>query len=348
MLPKPGARIVGGMPDTSTITVGAPDRPKRVVMLTFDGASSLDTVGPVDVLAGARVAFQSAAPVYTVELVSLDGGLVRTSPAGLKLDTVAVGDLASGPIDIFLVAGGEDAAGIARDGRLCDAVRSLAARSATVASICTGAFILANAGLLKGRRATTHWNWSGRLQREFPYIQIDADKIFVRDGEVFSSAGITAGMDLALALIERDFGSRIALSVAQHWVMFLKRPGGQSQFSSFLPPSEAASDPNFRVLVWAQNHLDDALSVERMAEYCHMSPRTFARRFVEKVGNTPSRYIEKLRIQAAKSYLETTDLPLEQIAAATGFQSADRMRRSFNRALDINPNDYRDWFRINT
>ncbi len=323
-----------------------PSSPKQVVMLTYEGASSLDTVGPVDVLAGTRVALQTPDPVYRVDMVSPDGGLVSTSPAGVSIDTVAVHDLPDNPIDILLVAGGENAADVAGDPDICAAVRTLAERSERVASICTGAFLLAAAGLLKNRRATTHWDWSERLRSDYPDIDVDADKIFVEDGHVFSSAGITAGMDLALALIERDFGSQIALSVAQHWVMFLKRPGGQSQFSSFLPPSESATDPIFKVLVWAQSHLDQEISVESMAEYCRMSPRNFARRFVEKVGNTPSKYIEKLRVQAAKSYLETTDMPMELIASATGFQSADRMRRSFHRTLNVNPHAYRDRFRI--
>ncbi|MEJ8572471.1 GlxA family transcriptional regulator [Microbaculum marinum] len=324
----------------------APSSPRRVVMLTFDGASSLDTVGPVDVLAGAQVAVRSPHPVYAVELVSLEGGLVRTSPAGVRIDTVALDALPDGPIDILLVAGGETAAEVAREARVRAAVRDLAERSGRVASICTGAFLLAEAGLLNRRKATTHWNWSEQLQRDYPEIDVDADRIFVQDGHVYSSAGITAGLDLALALVERDFGSRIALAVAQMWVMFLKRPGGQSQFSSFLPPSDAAADPILEILDWAQCHLDQELSVERMAEFCRMSPRTFARRFVERVGRTPSKYIEKLRVQAAKGYLESTDLPMDLIASATGFRSADRMRRSFNRALNVNPHEYRDRFRI--
>ena len=235
---------------------------------------------------------------------------------------------------------------MARDPAIQNTVKTLAARSACVASICTGAFLLAAAGLLAGRKATTHWKWSEELQREYPDTQVDADKIFVRDGEVFSSAGITAGMDLALALIERDFGVSVALTVAQQWVMFLKRPGGQSQFSSFLPPSEAAADTIQQTLVWAQNHLSENLSVEAMAEHCNMSPRNFARKFAEKVGNTPSKYIEKLRVQAAKGYLETTDMQLDLIALNTGFQNADRMRRSFNRVLNVNPNEYRERFRV--
>lgn len=334
------------MPGIPNITDQLPDKPKRVVMVTFEGASSLDTIGPVDVLAGACVAFKEREQVYDIEIVSVDGGLITTSPAGLRIDTVAVEDLPDGPVDLLLVAGGESAADVARDPTLQNAVKLLADRASCVASICTGAFILASTGILSGRKATTHWNWSEQLQREYPDIDVDADKIFVRDGEVFSSAGITAGMDLALALIERDFGTQVALVVAQQWVMFLKRPGGQSQFSSFLPPSEAATDPIFQVLVWAQNHLDEELSVETMANRCHMSPRNFARKFVEKVGNTPSKYIEKLRVQAAKGYLETTDMPLELVATATGFRSADRMRRSFNRALNVNPHEYRDRFRV--
>ena len=323
-----------------------PAQPKRVVMLTFDSASSLDTVGPVDVLAGTQVAFQTSEPIYSVELVSVDGGLVTTTPAGLKLDTIALADLDEGSIDTLLVAGGEQASEVAKDPAIQKAVKTLAARAGRVASICTGTFLLAAAGLLANRKATTHWNWADKLARDYPEIDVDADKIFIEDGRFFSSAGITAGMDLALALIERDFGARIALSVAQLWVMFLKRPGGQSQFSAFLPPSDSATDPIFRVLVWAQNHLDKDLSVEAMADYCAMSPRNFARRFTEQVGKTPSKYVEKLRVQAAKGYLETTDMPLELIASATGFQSADRMRRSFSRTLSVNPHDYRSRFRI--
>lgn len=323
-----------------------PSKPKRVVMLTFDGASSLDTVGPLDVLAGATSALQAPHPVYLVEVVSLGGGLVTTNPAGLKIDTVCLGDLDDGPIDILLIAGGENAVEISQDPDMCTAVRTLSGRAGCVASICTGAFILAAAGLLKRRKATTHWNWSEKLARDYPDTQVDVDRIFVQDGHVYSSAGITAGMDLALALIERDFGSEIALSVAQMWVMFLKRPGGQSQFSSFLPPREAATDSISKVLVWAHSHLDKDLSVEALADQCSMSPRNFARRFAEQVGITPSKYIEKLRLGAAKSYLETTDMPMDLIASATGFQNADRMRRSFNRALDVNPQDYRERFRV--
>jgi len=334
------------MQQLETLSARPPARPKRVVMLTFDGASSLDTVGPVDVLAGTQVAFQTREPVYAVELVSVRGGLVTTTPAGLKLDTVSLADMDQGPIDTLLVAGGEHAPEAAKDPDIQQAVKTLAARSGRVASICTGTFILAAAGLLTDRKATTHWNWADKLARDYPEIEIDADKIFVEDRGVFSSAGITAGMDLALALIERDFGAQIALSVAQLWVMFLKRPGGQSQFSAFLPPSDSATDPIFRVLVWAQNHLDEDLSVEAMADYCSMSPRNFARRFAEQVGKTPSKYVEKLRVQAAKGYLETTDMPLELIASATGFHSADRMRRSFNRTLHVNPHDYRSRFRV--
>ncbi len=327
-------------------TTIAPSEPKRVVMLTFEGASSLDTVGPVDVLAGAQMAFQTSAPIYEVEMVSLKGGLITTNPARVMINTSALAELDGGSIDILLIAGGENAPEVARDPDLCAAIQMLSKRATRVASICTGAFLLAAAGLLKNRKATTHWNWSDKLASEYPETEVDADKIFVQDGQVFTSAGITAGMDLALALIESDFGSEIALAVAQLWVMFLKRPGGQSQFSSFLPPSEAATDPIAKVLIWAQNHLDTDLSVEAMADQCSMSPRNFARRFVDKIGKTPSKYIEKLRVSAAKSYLETTDMPMDLIASTTGFQSADRMRRSFIRTLNVNPQDYRERFRI--
>ncbi|WP_420568811.1 GlxA family transcriptional regulator [Thalassovita sp.] len=324
----------------------APSKPKRVVMLTFEGASSLDTVGPVDVLAGAQMAFQTSAPIYEIEMVSLKGGLISTNPAGVTINTIALAELGEGSIDIFLIAGGENAIEVARDADMCAAIQMLSKRATRVASICTGAFLLAAAGLLNNRKATTHWNWSDQLAREYPEIEVDEDKIFVQDGHVFTSAGITAGMDLALALIESDFGSEIALSVAQLWVMFLKRPGGQSQFSSFLPPSEVATDPIAKVLIWAQDHLDTDLSVEAMADQCSMSPRNFARRFADKIGNTPSKYIEKLRVRAARSYLETTDMPMDLIASATGFQSADRMRRSFNRMLHVNPQEYRERFRL--
>ncbi|MCH2096403.1 MAG: DJ-1/PfpI family protein [Rhodobacteraceae bacterium] len=314
-------------------------------MLTFDGANTLDTVGPIDVLTAVHVVPHLHEQAYVVDVVSLSGGLVTTKPANVMIQTKSVMDLEDCDIHILLVAGGQDAPVVARDPEVRKAVAALSERSRYVASICTGAFVLAAAGLLKNRRAATHWNWVGQLKDEYPDITVEPDKIFVQDENVFSSAGITAGMDLALALVENDFGSEVALSVAQYWVMYLKRQGGQSQFSSMLPPSRAASRPFSHLIAWMLDNLSADLTVDVLAEKCSMSSRNFARRFSKEIGHTPSKYVELMRLNAARRYLENTELSLDMVASSTGLRNADRMRRCFQRTINVSPQDYRDRFR---
>lgn len=315
--------------------------PKRVVMLAYEGASSMDIIGPLDLLAGVQIALKSPDKLYEVELVSPYGGLINTKPGNIEMNTTAVADLIDGHIDILLIAGGETAFEIAKDPDICSLVENLALRSTYVASICTGVFLLAQAGLLKNRRATTHWAWSKKLSDDFPETLVDAEKIYVKDGNIFTSAGITSGMDLALALIQSDFGAETALTVAQFWVMVLKRSGGQSQFSSLLPVPQEISTPIDRVITWAQKNLTSDLSVDEMAKYIAMSPRNFSRRFTKEVGLTPAKYVETLRLYKAKSHLELSEKSLDEIARVTGFANADSLRRSFLRTFKVSPKYYR-------
>jgi transcriptional regulator GlxA family with amidase domain len=211
--------------------------------------------------------------------------------------------------------------------------------------VCTGAFVLARAGLLDGRRATTHWMACGALARQFPLVEVDPDPIFVRDGAVSTSAGVTAGMDLALALVEEDLGPQIALEVARDLVLFLRRPGSQAQFSAGLAAQSAVRAPLRELQDWMAGNLDADLSVAALAARAHMAPRTFARAFRDEVGLTPAAYVEALRVERARGALETTDLPVEAVARACGFGTVETLRRAFGRRVGVAPAAYRDRFR---
>ena len=253
-------------------------------------------------------------------------------------------DACRGPIDTLVVAGGRGARAAGRDERLIAWLRLAARRSRRVTSVCTGAFLLARAGLLDGRRATTHWAACGALARTFPSIEVDPDPIFVRDGNVYTSAGVTAGIDLALALVEEDLGRRASLDVARQLVLFVRRSGGQAQFSAGLA-GQAAERPSLRELQdWIGDHLDEDLSVAALAARAYMSPRNFARVFAREVGTTPAAYVESLRLERARMLLETTDLQLEEIAARCGFGTVETLRRAFGRRLHVSPSGYRDRF----
>jgi transcriptional regulator GlxA family with amidase domain len=210
--------------------------------------------------------------------------------------------------------------------------------------VCTGSFLLAAAGLLDGRRATTHWAHAERLEREHPDVEVDPDPIFIRDGEIWTSAGVTAGMDLALALVEEDHDRELALLIARHLVLFLRRPGNQSQFSAMLRAQEPEREPLREV---QREVLDDVAArhtVEAMAERAHMSPRNFARAFRAQTGVTPARYVESVRLEAARRRLEETAEPIQAIARSCGFASGEAMRRSFLRVLRVGPTEYRRRF----
>jgi transcriptional regulator GlxA family with amidase domain len=312
-------------------------------MVAFDDVQSLDVTGPTEVFSLADRG--AATSTYSIELVSEGGDPVRTS-SGLELRPHRALEDCRGPIDTLVVPGGIGVREAARDERLISWLRLAARRSRRVASVCTGAFLLARAGLLDGRRATTHWDACGALQRRHPTIDVDPDPIFVRDGHVYTSAGVTAGIDLALALIEEDLGARAALAVARSLVLFVRRPGGQAQFSAGLSV-QAAARPGIRELQeWIADRLDDDLSVSALADRCFMSPRNFARVFAREVGATPASYVESLRLERARMLLETTGLQLDEIARRCGFGTVETLRRVFARRLGASPSDYRARFNV--
>ena len=240
-----------------------------------------------------------------------------------------------------MVAGCENIELVQKDKRIINWLKRTAPKTRRIASVCTGAFLLAEAGLLNARSATTHWRWADALADKFPKVNVCPDKIYVKDNNVFTSAGITAGMDLALALIEEDLGTAIAMQVARNWVMFLKRPGGQSQFSTVALDNSSVDSAIELVIAWAHENLDKDLSVEALAEKAKMSARNFARKFNKQMGLTPGKYIETIRLQAARDQLETSTYSIESIADRTGFANSERMRRTFVRHLNVSPQDYR-------
>jgi transcriptional regulator GlxA family with amidase domain len=316
---------------------------RTIEVLTFPAVQLLDVTGPVQVFASTNdlVANAGGAPPYRLKLVTQgDQGVV--SSAGVAL---AVGPLSqrTEALDTLLVAGGQGVEAAAANPVLVDWLRQRAARARRVASVCTGAFLLAAAGLLDGRRAVTHWKDCARLAQRFPAVHVEPDPIFVRDGRVWTSAGVTAGIDLALALVEEDLGRSIALAVARYMVVFLKRPGGQAQFSAALA-LQAADDKFGALHDWIVRHLSDDLSLSVLADRAGMSERSFSRHYAEATGQTPARAIERLRVEAARRLLSEQRTPVKRIAQRCGFGSEETMRRSFLRLLAVTPQDYRSRF----
>ena len=323
----------------------APNAVRFIDVLTYPAVQLLDVTGPVQVFASANdiVAETGGARPYALRVVAR-GGQGVTASAGL---VIAAGPLPpiGDALDTLLVAGGEGAEAAAEDPALVDWVRERATQARRVASVCTGAFLLAAAGVLDGRRAATHWMYCAKLAQRFPAVRVEPDPIFVCDGPVWTSAGVTAGIDLALALVEEDLGRAVALAVARYLVVFLKRPGGQAQFSAAL--SLQTADDKFGALhEWITGHLGDDLSLSILADQAGMSERSFSRRYAEAAGQTPARAIERLRIDAARRLLSDSRLPVKRIAQRCGFGSEETMRRSFQRLLAVTPQDYRARFRF--
>ncbi len=329
-------------------------------MLAFPDAQILDVTGPLEVFAiasrllserqvsrsepkASEVHKASRDAGYRLELVAANAGPVRMS-SGLELVAQRALREVRGPIDTLFVAGGEGTRRAAGDAQTIDWIRRMDARARRMAGVCTGAFLLARAGLLDGRRATTHWRSCGELARRFPRIRVEPDRIYVRDGRIATSAGVTAGMDLALALLEDDLGGELARDVARHLVLFLRRPGGQSQFSVQLA-SPLAGRPSLRELQsWIHEHPDADLGVDVLARRMGMSPRNFARIFTRELALTPARYVERARVEAARQWLEDSRAGLDEVASACGFGSAETLRRAFQRLLRVSPSAYRDAF----
>jgi len=326
---------------------------RTVLVVVFDGVQSLDVTGPLEVFSGAnswqeRRAGHAAEAGYDLRTASLGGNTVTTS-SGLRLlpdqdlrDIGHAGDTGYAP-DVLIVPGGEGTR--QPDPELVAWLRAHGAHAKRLVSVCTGAFLLAEAGLLAGRRVTTHWAYCGALAARFPDLDVDQDPIFVRDGNVATSAGVTAGMDLALALVEDDLGRDAALEVARNLVVFLRRPGNQAQFSTQLAAQVANREPLREVQHWIADHPAADLSVRALARRASLSPRQFARAFAAEVGMPPGRYVDRIRLEAARRQLEDTTAGVEQTARSCGYGTPEAMRRAFVRALGVSPGEYRRRFR---
>jgi transcriptional regulator GlxA family with amidase domain len=325
------------------ITPRFPPTLRRVEFLAFPDVQLLDVSGPLQVLASANRQAESAGhpPPYALKVVSSMPGL-NMSSAGLALLAQALPP-ADDPLDTLIVAGGIGVHRVCLDQALVGWVQRRAQAARRVASVCSGAFLLATAGLLDGRRATTHWSRCADLAAAFPAIRVEQDPIYVTDGKVWTSAGVTAGIDMALALLEADLGRPMATAVARHLVVFAKRPGGQAQFSSGL--ALAGSDETFDGLHdWMKQNLRSNLGVPAMAERAGMSERSFIRHYRRIIGLTPARAVERLRVEAARQALADNSLPVKRIARDCGFGSEETMRRSFMRVLAVPPQAYRERF----
>jgi transcriptional regulator GlxA family with amidase domain len=306
-------------------------RSRHVLMVAYPGAHALDAIGPLEVFSAAATLGPRAAgeaPAYTTEVVAVAAGPLRTQ-SGIGLVASRALGAVRGDVDTLLVAGGLGTAAALEDRALLSGLRRLAPRARRIGSVCTGSFILAAAGLLDGRRATTHWMWCRALATRFPNVLVEPDPIFVRDGNVYTSAGVTAGMDLALALVEEDLG----------------RPGGQSQFSAQLAAQAADRQPLRELQAWIVEHPGGDCSVPALARRVAMSPRNFARVFLRETGLTPAHYVERVRVEAARRRLEESTDGVDAIAGHCGFGTAETMRRAFLRHLRVAPSDYRVRFR---
>lgn len=318
---------------------------RQVVIAGFDGAQILDITGPAEIFAS--VGQDRSAPAYDVILAGpRRTALSTTCGIDLSVDK-AFNDFSTEDyrsIDTLIIAGGFGMRKNTSDADLMHFVEHAARHARRVTSVCTGAFVLAAAGLLDGKRAVTHWMYCNALERNFPRVTVDADAIYVRDGHVWTSAGVTAGMDLSLALIEEDLGRDVALKVARQHVMFIMRPGGQSQFSAHLAAQQNHDKPLGDLLEWIVENVNQDLSVPSLARQAAMSERNFARHFSRETGTTPARFVEAARVQAARRLLEESNRPIDQVAYQSGFSNAERMRRTFHRHLGISPLDYRTRF----
>jgi transcriptional regulator GlxA family with amidase domain len=314
---------------------------RRVIIVAVPPVQPLDVTGPAEVFAAAASAAPAGASGYAIEVAAPGGAPVATGSGYALVPSAALEDVRP-PLDTLVVAGGAGARQASAD--VVARVAALAARARRVASVCTGAYVLAAAGLLDGRRATTHWHYCDDLQRRYPDVRVQRDPIFVADGPLRTSAGVTAGMDLALALVEEDLGPRVALEVARWLVLFVKRPGGQAQFSAQLAGQAAERAPLRELQAWMADHLDADLSVPALAARAAMSDRHFARAFKAETGMTPAAYVEALRVERARLALEGGTPPIDAVARRCGFGTVETMRRAFARRLGVSPGAYRDRF----
>ncbi|WP_395334016.1 helix-turn-helix domain-containing protein [Novosphingobium sp. BL-8H] len=325
------------------MSAGRPTQSLRVVLLAHDGMNLLDLAGPLQALTTAnRSVVVGDAPRYETIVASGVGGAIVTS-SGLPVITVSTASLAELPIDTLIAPGGCWGEEYDVDPALRDFIVARAGSVRRLCSVCTGAFLLAAAGQLDGRKVATHWAWLAKLKGRHPTLEVDADSIFIRDGALWTSAGVSSGIDLTLALIEEDFGPRVAIDAARQMVVFMKRAGGQSQFS--VPLAAQTRDDGFVELhAWMAANLASDLSVPRLADHAGMAPRTFARTYSKRVGQTPAKTVERMRLEAACRALEETNLPLKSVAAQSGYADEQKLRRAFQRHFGSNPTTHRARF----
>jgi transcriptional regulator GlxA family with amidase domain len=323
---------------------------RTIVFLAAPSSQILDVAGPFQIFVRAAELFVQEYPArktpYNVRLASTTRRRSVATNCGLVLTGTETETFRTlrGPIDTLLVAGGSGVEVAARDEELLVWLQKAAQRVRRIGSICTGAFLLASAGLLDGKRVATHWKWAAELANKFKHTTVDPDPIYIRDGNTYTTAGVTAGMDLALALVEEDLGAPTALKVAREMVLYLRRAGGQSQFSTALSLQASDRKQIAEIRAWTHDNLRLDLPVETLAAKAGMSPRNFARVFLKDTGTTPARFVEHLRVEAARRRLEESHDKLEKVATDCGFGSIQRLRRSFLRLLHVPPNDYRHRF----
>ncbi|UQA63943.1 GlxA family transcriptional regulator [Polyangium aurulentum] len=321
-------------------------QPRLVLFVAYPGMGLLDMTGPQTVFWAATLHMEARGlPGYVRQTVSPTGGLVR-AVEGVELNTLPLSDFTGREVDTVIVPGAPEIE-LAVDGAadLVGWLSEMSRRARRMASVCSGTFMLAQAGLLEGKRAATHWAMCDLLKKRHPSIQVDSDAIFVQEGAVWTSAGVTAGIDLSLALVEADCGREIAMRVARELVVFLKRPGGQSQYSEVLQSQTQDSGSFDELHQWISDHLSrEDMTVELLAERAGMSPRNFARVYKQKTGRTPAKAVEVFRLEAARRLLEASELNVDQIARQCGFGDEERMRVTFQRRLAVSPTEYRRRF----
>jgi len=327
---------------------------RHVAMLVYPDCLSIDAIAPIEVFNFANIALQLAGrispseSVYTVSIIAEQRGPVKTS-SGVSLVADMGYEDANDGFDTLMVAGATHVSYLdvaKQDTKMRDWLIQMMPRVRRMVSICTGALILAETGLLNGRKATTHWMYCDQLALQHQSIRVQPDKIFVRDGNVYTSGGVTAGIDLALSLVEEDWGWEVAAGIARGMLIFMRRPGGQSQFSSYVF-NEAKTRKDFRELqAWIVSNPGEDLSVEHLAERMAMSPRNFSRLFCQEVDITPAKFVERVRLEAARNMMLQTNLPMESVAVNCGFGNAEQMRRTFQRLLKTTPQEHRSFFKI--
>lgn len=322
---------------------------RHIAFLVMPNATLLDITGPYEVFSLAAQRLQQFGrndfPSYILHTLSTGRNKIIRTSSGLCLQSEGALKSADYPIDTLIIPGIPENLEDMADARTLDWIKQQSTRVRRICSVCTGAFILAEAGVLDNRNVATHWKVCDKLAKDYPSLKVDRESIFVKDGNVYTSAGISSGIDLALALIEEDFGRTLALEVARELVVYLKRPGNQAQFSVALKHQESDYNPVQSVKEWLLENLKENITVEKLAERALMSPRNFARVFKRETGITPAKYIEKLRLEAACRFLTETQLSMETISNDCGLVNIDNMRRMFIRHLKVTPSDYRKRFR---